>query len=251
MSQPSSGGGDISRSLALMWGYDDRSSTPGPKPRLSLEAIVARAVAVADAEGLDAVSMRRVASELGVGTMSLYRYVPGKEELLDLMIEHVSAVPPDTDLGRDWRPAMEAVGRATWTLYTTHRWLPLVDQTRPLLGPNGLRGLEVAMAALAGTGLPGREQVALVRAVDAFAASAARAHNSAATAEEATGVSNEEFWRAQEPVLGAAMLSGDYPHLAALADDTFDMEGEEFFELGLQLLLDGFDALVRRRAGTP
>lgn len=249
MEQAHSGGGDINRSLALMWGHDDRSGTPGPKPRLSLPAIVAQAVTVADAEGLDAVSMRRVAADLGVGTMSLYRYVPGKEELLDLMIEHVSAVPEDARLGDDWRTSMETLGRAMWELYTTHRWLPLVDQARPLLGPNGLRGLEVALAGLVGTGLSGQEQVGLVRVIDAFAQSAARTHNSAATAEQLTGLSNEEFWRVQEPVFGAAMRSGDFPHLASLVDESFEMEGELFFELGLRLLLDGAGVLVRSRGG--
>ena len=247
MDHPHSGGGDISRSLALMWEYDDRSGSRGPKPRLSLPGIVAQAVAIADADGLEAVSMRRVAADLGVGTMSLYRYVPGKEELLDLMIEHVSGVPEDADLGDDWRTAMETLGRATWELCTAHRWLPLVDQTRPLLGPNALRGLDIALGALAGTGLSSQEKVGLVRAIDAFAQSAARSHNSAATAEQLTGVSNEEFWKAQEPVLGAAMLSGSYPHMASLAEDTFDMEGEQFLELGLRLLLDGAGALVRAR----
>ncbi|WP_426246307.1 TetR/AcrR family transcriptional regulator [Nocardioides sp. LHG3406-4] len=247
MSHVHSGSGDISRSLALMWEYDDRAGTRGPKPKLSVVAIVDAAVAVADAEGLDAVSMRRVAADLGVGTMSLYRYVPGKEELLDLMLESVSEMPDDVSLGDAWRPAMETMGRSLWELYTTHRWLPLVDQSRPLLGPNMLRGFEVAVAALAGLGLTAQEQVAIISAIGSFTQSAARTHNSAAVAEERTGVSNEEFWKAQEPVLVAAMESGRFPHMAALGEDAFDMTGEAFFEFGLQLLLDGFGALVERR----
>lgn len=248
MNQVHSGGGDISRTLALMWEYDDRSGVRGPKPKLSVAAIVEAAVAVADAEGLDALSMRRVAADLGVGTMSLYRYVPGKEELLDLMLESVSQIPDDATLGDVWRPAMEAMGRGMWRLYTTHRWLPLVDQTRPLLGPNMLRGIEVAVAALGGLGLTAQEQVGIISAVDSFAQTAARTTNSAAVAEELTGVSNEEFWKAQEPILIAAMETGRFPNMAALGEDAFDMSGEAFFEFGLQLLLDGFGVLVERRA---
>jgi len=251
MAEVYSGSGDIHRSLALMWDYDDRPATRGPKPKLTLGAIVDTAVAVADAEGLEAVSMRRLAGELGVGVMSLYRHVPGKAELLDLMLERVNYVDHATDLGADWRLAMQALGRGLWALYTTHRWLPLVDQTRPLLGPNALRGLDVALAALERTGLTGQEQVAVIVAIDAFALSAARTHNSAQLAERITGVSNEEFWKAQEPVLTAAMESGRYPHVAGLDDDAFDMSGEALLEFGLQGLIDGFAVLVETRAGSP
>ncbi len=249
MAQKHSGGGDISRSLALMWEFDLGGRTRGPKPKLSVEGIVDAAVAVADTEGLEAVSMRRVATELGVGAMSLYRYVPGKDELLDLMLERVSAVD-EADLGADWRAAMESVGRGLWELYTTHPWLPLVDQTRPLLGPNALRGFDIAVAALADTGLGGQEQVAVITLIEAFVLSAARSHNSAAIAEQVSGISNEDFWKAQEPVLMAAMETGRYPHVAALDRDAFDMSGEEFLAFGLQRLLDGIGALVDARSGT-
>jgi AcrR family transcriptional regulator len=248
MAQEHSGGGDISRSLALMWEFDLGRKNRGPKPKLSLDAIVDAAVAIADAEGLDAVSMRRIGQELGVGTMSLYRYVPGKEELLDLMLERVNAPDDDQPLGDDWRTAMESLGRALWTLYTSHPWLPLVDQTRPLLGPNALRGMNIAVAALQGIGLTRREQVGIISAIESFVVSAARNHNGAALAEQATGVSHEEFWAAQEPVLSKAMQSGEYPYVAALDMDAFDMGGEEFLEFGLTLLLDGIAALVAGRA---
>jgi len=248
MAHEHSGSGDISRSLALMWEFDLGHKSRGPKPKLSLDAIIDAAVEIADAEGLDALSMRRIGQELGVGTMSLYRYVPGKEELLDLMLERVNAPGENEHLGDDWRTAMQTLGRSLWTLYTTHTWLPLVDQTRPLLGPNALRGMDIAVAALEGIGLSGKEQVAVISAIESFAVSAARNHNGAALAEQATGVSHEEFWAAQEPVLSKAMQSGDYPHVAALDMDAFEMSGEEFMEFGLTLLLDGIAALVAGRA---
>ncbi len=250
MEQQHSGGGDICRSLALMWGYDDRSGARGPKPRLTLEAIVDQAVAVADAEGLDAVSMRRVAADLGAGTMSLYRYLPGKAELLDLMLERVGALDEDADLGDDWREAMRAMGTGLWRLYTEHPWLPLVDQSRPLLGPNALRGFDLAIGSLAATGLADQEKVAVIGMIDAFAQAAARTANAAAAAERLTGVSTEEFWKAQEPVLVAAMETGNYPNVAALDQDAFEMPGEAFFEFGLQRILDGTAALVAGRRTT-
>lgn len=249
MAQQHSGGGDISRSLALMWEFDLGRSTRGPKPKLSLDAIVDAAVEIADREGLDAVSMRRIGQDLGVGTMSLYRYVPGKEELLDLMLERVNAPAEDADLGQDWRTAMETMGRGLWTLYTTHRWLPLVDQTRPLLGPNALRGFDLAIASLAAIPLTDQERVGVVAAIESFVVTAARNENAGAMAEESTGVSNEEFWTAQEPLLSKAMASGDFPHVAALDMEAFGMPGETFFEFGLTLILDGVAALVDRRPG--
>ena len=247
MGQQHSGSGTISRSLALMWGYDDKSGARGPRPRLTLEAIVDQAVTVADAEGLDAVSMRRVAADLSVGTMSLYRYLPGKEELLDLMLERVGALEDEADLGDDWAEAMRAMGTGLWRLYTEHPWLPLVDQTRPLLGPNALRGFDLAVGSLSGTGLSDQEKVGVIGMIDAFAQSAARSANAVAAAERLTGVSNAEFWKAQEPVLIAAMQTGRYPHVASLDDDAFEMTGEAFFEFGLQRLLDGIEVLVADR----
>jgi len=236
-----SGSGDISRSLALMWRFGERSG-PGPKPQLTLEQIVERAVAVADAEGLEAVSMRRVASDLGVGTMSLYRYLPGKEELLDLMLEHVS--DPGTDqLPAGWRAALEQVGRGCWEMYTRHPWLPFVDQTRPLLGPNALRGLEVALEALAGSRPTDQQKVLILTTLDTFAAGAARAHNAGLLAESRTGVSNDDFWAAQAPILTEAMADGAFPRMAALAPDAWGADGLQAFEFGLRLLLDGMAPL--------
>lgn len=235
------GGGDINRSLALMWGLDDRANT-GPRAQLTLERIVEQAIAVADAEGLDAVSMRRVATDLGVGTMSLYRHVPGKAELLDLMLEHVNA-PSEDALPAGWRPAMETLGRGLWQLYTAHVWLPFVDQTTPLLGPNALRGLEIALASLVDTPLTDRQKILVISVLDSFANASARTHNSARLAESRTGVTAEEFWAAQEPVLTIAMTSGDYPLLSALDPTAWDGDAEATFEFGLQSLLDGFAPL--------
>ena len=180
--------------------------------------------------------------------MSLYRYVPGKEELLDLMLERVNA--PRRGRAARRRLARRHGGRwaaSLWTALHHHPWLPLVDQTRPLLGPNALRGMDIAVAALDGhrADRPGAGRRHLRHRV--FVVSAARNHNSAALAEQATGVSHEEFWAAQEPVLSKAMQSGDFPYVAALDMDAFDMGGEEFMVFGLTRLLDGVAVLVEGR----
>ncbi|KOG44580.1 TetR/AcrR family transcriptional regulator [Streptomyces decoyicus] len=244
-----SGSGDVSRSLELLWGLTDRPSR-GPKPGLTVDRIVTTAVAVADSDGLGALSMRRVATDLGVGTMSLYRYVPGKAELLDLMLDKVSEFDSEAhpDPAAGWRPALEALARDNWRLHQRHPWLLQVDQARPLLGPNALDSLEYALRALAGTGLTDREKIHVMVSLGGFITGTARTELNAALAEKRTGISNADFWRAQEPVLSKAMLSGRYPALAGLDQDTFTGGDTPVFELGLAALLDGFEVLIAARS---
>src|SRR5207253_2790191 len=104
------GRGDPAKSLELLWGLRSRP-TRGPKPALTIEQIVAAAVGIADTEGLVAMSMRRVADELGVGAMTLYRYVPGKAELLDVMLDSVYGEMSRREVDGDWRAKLDAVAR--------------------------------------------------------------------------------------------------------------------------------------------
>ncbi len=246
-----SGSGDVDRSLALLWEWDDRRNR-GPRPKLSLDDIVVTAIEIADADGLEAVSMRRLAKALGVGTMSLYRYVPGKAELLDLMLDRVFETDPTSPRALDdWRGFLEDMGHAMWELYTSHAWLPQVDQTRPVLGPRALAGLEFALQHLTDLTLPDAYKIQAISAIETLASAAARLHNNAIAAERDSGRTDEEFWQAQEPVLMKAMNSGRFPMMASLADDAFAGGGAELFEFGLQRLLDGLDVLVEQRVESP
>ncbi|PVC74386.1 TetR/AcrR family transcriptional regulator [Streptomyces sp. CS081A] len=241
-------------SLDLLWGTGDRPSR-GPKPGLTVDRIVTAAIGLADAEGLDAVSMRRVANELGVGTMSLYRYVPGKTELLDLMHDRVQgeALPDDPPPPTHWRDTVTALARTTLDLYRAHPWLLRVNQARSVLGPSALRGLELCLAGLKGPhgmGLSDPETISVIITVQGYAAGTARMELQASEAARETGIGDEAFWEAQRPYLERAMLSGDYPLMAALADDTFSRETDHF-AFGLERLLDGFETLVDRRRKGP
>jgi hypothetical protein len=122
-----------------------------------------------------------------------------------------------------------------------------VDQSRPLLGPNSLDGFEVALRSLDGSGLTDQEKVNAIGVIEAFVSSAARLHHNAVTAEQRTGLSTEEFWQAQGPVIEKAMSTGRYPLIATLDEDAFASTAEEFFSFGLRCLLDGLQALVDRR----
>ncbi|MFH0519315.1 TetR/AcrR family transcriptional regulator [Streptomyces sp. M41] len=245
-----SGSGDIARRLELLWETGRRPSR-GPKPTLTLDQIVEAAVRVADAEGLESVSMRRVATELGTGTMSLYRYVPGKAELLDLMLDRVQRASENpADLGDGgWRSALEAMGHATLDLYRRHPWLLQVNQSRPILGPSAFDGMEKVLARIKPMGLADRELISAIIMVDAYVVGAARTQLYAQEAERSTGLTDTEFWQAQSPMLEKIMASGRYPLLASLDENTWGSDFDHF-GFGLQRILDGLEALVTRRAGT-
>jgi len=182
----------------------------------------------------------------GRGTMSLCRYLPGKGELLDLMLDHVNESPEELEehRGKDWRGHLEVVARGTWTLYLSHPWLLQVNQARPILGPNGLGGFDFALAGLDGLGLTGREKVAVILAVDHYVTGTARTYVLAQEIAKESGISDEDFWAAQEPVLNRAMATGDFPEVSRLPQDAFTIGGEEALEFGLKPMLDGLAAFI-------
>ncbi|KES07465.1 TetR family transcriptional regulator [Streptomyces toyocaensis] len=243
----SSGGGDITRTLDLLWDTGPRPGR-GPKPGLTLERIVEAAVEVADRDGIGALSMRRIATELGTGTMSLYRYVPGKAELLDLMLDRVQRTTEDlAGLGDGgWRPALEALGRATLALYRRHPWLLEVNQSRPILGPGALDGMETVLSRIKPMGLSDPELLSAMIMIDGYVVGAARTQLYQEEAERTSGLTDAQFWEAQRPALEKAMNSGRYPVLAGLSEDTFG-PGFDHFEFGLQRILDGLEVFVARR----
>lgn len=260
--QHSSGLPRLVRSLDLLWdtggkGSGDRPAR-GPKPGLTLERIVTTAIDVANREGLAALSMRKVAAELGVGTMSLYRYVPGKSELIDLMADHANAPAEDSEgdgpeerPDKGWRARVEDIAQSAWDTYTTNPWLLQVNQARPVLGPGSMGGFDVTLRALEGLGLTGKEKVGLLVAVDNLVVGAARGHVLHHQEVCESGVTDEEFWGAQEPYMVRAMEGGVYPRIAALDEDSFTMGGEEQMRFGLAALLDGFETLIAHRGQPP
>ncbi|MGA6171752.1 TetR/AcrR family transcriptional regulator [Streptomyces sp. NPDC012600] len=247
------GSGDIARSLELLWGTGERPSR-GPKPGLTLDRIVTAAIAVADAEGLSAVSMRRLSTELGTGTMSLYRYVPGKAELLDLMLDRVlgEPLPAEPEAGAapgDWRVAITTLARSYRDNLRRHPWLLKINQARTVLGPSALRGLELSLTALRSMGLRDPELIGVIITVNSFVEGLARTEADAAEAVAQTGLSDQEFWESQQPYLERAMLSGAYPTMAGMAEDTFSPDFDHF-GFGLERLIAGFEALVAERTAS-
>lgn len=223
----------------------------GPRPALSLGQIISTAIRLADAEGVDALSMRKLAAELQMSPMALYRYVPSKRVLLDVMLDAISA-PPEQDLPQpdeSWRAGLERIARGARRMYLDHPWLMHLNWTRPVLGPNSLAGVEVVMSTLAASPFDDREKMMVLTAVDSYVVGITRQEILLAAAAEESGLSDEDFWTLQLPVLEAAMISGDYPAMAAMAEDTFAAGWDESFEFGLAHILDGLEATARNRVG--
>ncbi|MFI8459890.1 TetR/AcrR family transcriptional regulator [Kitasatospora sp. NPDC085464] len=241
------GQGDAHRSLALLWGApaETRTGRSGPKPGLSVDAIVSAGIAVADAEGMAALSMRAVGERLGRTAMALYTYVPGKAELLDLMhdraLAELPAGPPPTD---DWREAVTAWAGDLYDCYLRHPWVLRVSQARPVLGPAELAAMESLLRALRPADLPPRTLRGAVAALWQFVRGLAAATADARAAAAATGVADEDWWTERSTQL--AVLAPDFaerfPLLTALqstAGGPPEESHREAFHGGLAVLLDG------------
>jgi AcrR family transcriptional regulator len=249
------GAGNLQATLDLLWGTQEPPSR-GPKPSLSVEQVVRTAIAVADADGLDALSMRRVADELSVGTMSLYRYVPGKSELVDLMVDAVQAeLPTDTEPGapETWRQGLTTVARGEYALYQRHPWILRVSQARPLFGPHSMAAYDAALRTVDGLGLTAHEMAAMAAMVSCYVQGTARVTVDFDVAARRSGISDEQWWGAQLPPMTAAFAQGRYPTMAAVYEaGAYDPDDDFFsFEFGLQRVLDGVESFVAARQAQP
>lgn len=244
------GGGNPDDGVELLW----REGDGEPRPGLSLSRIVRAAIELADAEGLEGLSMRKVAERLGFTTMSLYRHVPGRDHLLDLMRDAViglpgtirpeGAVPGPTGEAGGWRARLEACAREGWELRKRHPWVAEVRGTRRVPGPNAVAHYEYMLSAVSGTGLTPAEILAVVGLVARFVDSEAVRLAEVARTERLSGVSEEEWWGARDTLY--ARLDR-YPTLSHLWEAGGYDEPEDPFEFGLRRVLDGIEVLVQER----
>jgi AcrR family transcriptional regulator len=252
--------GDATRTMELLWGMGPKP-TRGPKQGLTLDRIVAAAVGLADDAGIDALTMRRVAEALEVGAMSLYTYVPGKAELVDLMLDHVYGEQlAALSAGAGWRADLESRARADWAMYERHPWVVRAAGPRPTLGPHELAVHEAGLAAVDGIGLTGQEMVAVTTLVAGYVGGVARGI-AEAVAEGETHGSEETWWAERSAVLDRVYPAEQLPVSTRLAGegvfdgdpDAADYLANEIrvtFEFGLQRVLDGIAVLVDQRAAS-
>ncbi|MEU8520676.1 TetR/AcrR family transcriptional regulator C-terminal domain-containing protein [Streptomyces sp. NBC_01216] len=213
---------------------------------LTLGRIVAAAVTVADAEGLAAVSMRRVAAELAVATMSLYRHVADKEDLLTRMMDTVIAERPlPAEPPGGWREAIELAARQLWDLFRRHPWLaPALSVTRPQMITSALPYSEWMLTVLQAHGLDLRSAFTAHLMLLNYARGIAVNLETEREAEAHSGLDSEEWMDTQEPTLLAILATGRFPALSRLATAGYDLDLDALFEFGLQRLLDGLAALL-------
>jgi AcrR family transcriptional regulator len=219
----------------LLWGRQQAPSR-GPKPAVTLADIAEAAIRIADAEGLDAVSMQRVAGELPVTKMALYRYVPGKTELVAVMSDLAIGAPPEYD-DLPWRPALKSWALDLYAAFAKHPWLLQSTIGRRLLGPNELAWTECGIKALSDSGLSGGEQF------DSILVLVSHVRN-LAQQTIATGVTEDDITQALAEILSTE--ADRFPSLVAAMQSTAGGENQGL-EFGLDRILDGLELLINAR----
>ena len=265
--------------IDLLWGRRERGKR-GPRPGLSPDAIVNAAVRLADAEGLEAVSMARVAAELRFTTMSLYRYVDSKDELLQLMF-NASAFGADSIVleGDDWRSRLRSWSIIQRDMLDRHPWITQMRMAAPPLAPNSLHFVERALEALDGTGLADAEKMRAIGLISSYTLSEAKMANDAARAMAELAEVQAQAVQAQavqaqavqaeagaaggqpggpggeeppftfESLLRELVDERTYPQLYRLAwasSPADSLSEREEFVAGVDLILDGIQALIDR-----
>jgi AcrR family transcriptional regulator len=211
--------------------------------------IVRTAIAIADDEGLGELSMRRIASALGVPTMSLYRHVRGKDGLVLLMIDAaIGEEPFPPTMPGGWRAGLEVTARMQWNGFQRHPWLaPVMSVSRPQIVPNALRHTEWNLRALEGTGLGFSERMYVNVLLFAYVRGVASALEAETQAERDTGLTSDEWMGTQDGTLRAMLESGGLATLRRMtAEGDFDFDLETLFAFGLERLLDGLEVFLTR-----
>lgn len=238
------------RDAAPIWAWPEPGSR---RPRFSREQIAAAALAIADAEGFDAVSMRRVAAELGAGTMTLYHYVRTKDDLVALMDDVLmgSALVPEDELPEDWRAALTMVAHSTKAAVGAHPWA-LVSLRDARMGPNAMRHFEQSLRALRGVDLDYPAKIELLAIMDdfvhGFLLRSQEVHARNTTPDTAEAEAMMAFGRAQ-------LSTGEFPLTSEVFAESeaaerglevfSDQAAERRFDIGLRAVLDGLAAHYR------
>jgi AcrR family transcriptional regulator len=243
-----------------IWARPEPSGRRAPHSRAD---IAQAAIAVADAEGIDAVSMRRVARELGLGTMSLYHYLRGKDELVDLMSDAILAgqLVDDAELGKGWRPALRAIAIATRRNFERHPWILGAMQPRPraVPGPSSLRHFDQSVGAVADLDIDLKTKMEIVALIDDYVFGfSLRAYF--AGLEQRVEEAEPGWVQAVFDYMALELETGAYPNVTRILEANRAAGGrdedlpamaldEDRFERGLEHVLDGIEAELTRRRG--
>ncbi|MFI0454573.1 TetR/AcrR family transcriptional regulator C-terminal domain-containing protein [Actinomadura sp. 6N118] len=222
------------------------------EPGTTREVVIRAAIRLADRDGLNALTMRRLAAHLEVGPMSLYRYIPDKEELLRLMADVAFGEEEPPEPGPSgWRAKLELAARLQWRAYRRHPWLPTImhnSLVRPPAVSSGIRMVDWELRALEGLGLSRHDMLHTVFALDGYVGGIAASNALEVQAEHDTGVTGQERIAAERALHAELFGPGRFPALAASvpADATSITDLDELFEFGLRHQLDGIAAMLAR-----
>ena len=240
-------GGDLSETLKLLWRHTsvEARGKRGPRRSLDVDRIVDAGIQLVDAEGLDALSMRRLADGLGVSAMTIYTYVPGRAELIDLMLDHLYATMPRHPWSDEpWIERVRAVAHNNRQLFMQHRWASEVSTLRPVLGPGQLGKYEHELGAFDGSGLEDTAVDDALTLVLTFVRANARDMATALQRSDTDG----QWWAAAGPLLDELIDAEEYPlamRVGQAAGQSHDSahDPDHAYEFGLNRLLDALWAM--------
>lgn len=235
----------------VIWMRPERG-TRGPKPTHSRRDVASTGITIADAEGLDAVSMRRIAAELGIGTTSLYRYVSRKDDVLELMVDEVMGELRDTVLSGNWRVDLHTIAHLHRRTALRHPWLPALSSGRTNHGPNSLHWMELSLSVFDDMDLDTDEMLASLGTLSAFVLGHALGELGDQEATRRSGLSHEQ-WMQQQGEYGPTIInSGLYPRFTRVIIEAQTPHATDrqtrAFEAGLERVLAGLTAHLPARS---
>lgn len=243
----------IDRTLTLLWRskLDEPEPRRGPKQRVSVDQVVQAAIALADTDGLAAFSVRKVSERLGIGAMSIYTYVPGRSELIGLMIDEAMGEAPLPPHVGSLRDRLTTMAKQLWDEAHRHPWLLQADNSRPWIGPHAMARYEWQLAGLEGAGFTDLEMDNIVTLVTGTAESAARTSLGSRNAQVDSGITDLQWWEINAPVLDRFVRAEEFP----LATRVGQAAGQEYnavsdperaLEFALDRIVDGLELLLAR-----
>ncbi|MFC9897615.1 TetR/AcrR family transcriptional regulator [Nocardia sp. NPDC127579] len=233
--------GAIPKAVALLWGLDTGGER-GPKRGLSLDQILETAIEIGDGEGLAAISMGRIAKQLGFTAMSLYRYVDSKQTLFEMLQDRVLGLPPEIVPGMPWRDGLRRWAQAEFAAIEAHRWWLDIPVHDPPMGPNNMAWLEAGLATFDDTPLPPPLRMQLLMNMTFYVMGRARVARNI----DPTDSSDDDFGA----VLATLIDPRRFPRvIAAFADFPFGDDEIDWqkldFDFGLERMLDGYENFIR------
>jgi AcrR family transcriptional regulator len=223
-----------------------RLAYASPRTRREMDRIVAAAVDLADQDGFEALTMRGLAARLGTGTTTLYRYVTGKEELLELMVDAVNgelAIPASPS--DDWRADMLTIARGNRAQLLGHPWLASQLVGRPAIGPNTLRSAEFAFGAMATVTADRTAAAVIVNSLLNLVRGVVVGELGEAEAQRRTGLTEGEWQWSLEPYVRGIIQAGTHPQFAAAVVAAEDLSADEQFEFAVARYLDGVEYYLK------